>query len=871
MRYLDKDTGASLKGEVTVPNQTFGTPVNAADHKIEITGYKFDSAEPETLEIGAEGNVIKLYYVKDADQTKNTSYTVRHIVDGEEKDTNTYTGTAWINETNPTIVIEAGSLEQKTYIGYKFESIDTEAKEGDAIASGTVITLTYVRDNGQTQKTTYTVQHMVEGETEPRNTDTYEDTAWVNETDPTIIVKAGTLAEKTYTGYKFSAISPSVQEGDAVKTGTVITLTYVKRTDLTYTVKYLWTDGNGMGSGTAIEGVRDKVVKNVTFGDVIVEGPIDITGYTPVETGKKESRMDAESKVITFLYYKNVTLTAASGSVVYNGSTQTLSGYTSSEAEAKFEGITANGSGEDVGEYAVTFSGVSEREQKISKDGRYLLTGTEDGKLTITPATLTVTTESDSKVYDGTALTAPGSITGLVGRESVDFTVTGSQTDVGSSKNTYSIDWGNTKSSNYTVAETLGTLTVTAQSITPPEDPDDPNGYLGVQVDSPADHVYDGTEHKWAPTVTDKDGNALTENEDYTIAYGKTDFTNVTGDITVTVRGIGNYTGTVTRSYKITPREAVITVNNGTKTAGQNDPAFTGTVTGLIGENDLGVVSYVRTNNAEAVGTYTGVLTALYTESANYDVRVINGTFVITAANNPNPNPPQPNPNPPQPNPNPPQPQPEPKPEPKPEPQPEPKPQPEPEGTVVEEIVDEATPLDMGGAWALVNLILTILTVLGSILLLIGYIGKKQKEREDENGNVTEVLCTYDPDSRGGDPADGRKVKGATLHWVDAANCMDAEVRLYDNLFSDEQPDGPDKDFLDCLNPDSLTVLTGCKVEPEMQKVAAEFDKKENRTGTNAPTFQFMRLGYFCLDNRDSAADHMVFNRSVSLKDSFKK
>ena len=142
---------------------------------------------------------------------------------------------------------------------------------------------------------------------------------------------------------------------------------------------------------------------------------------------------------------------------------------------------------------------------------------------------------------------------------------------------------------------------------------------------------------------------------------------------------------------------------------------------------------------------------------------------------------------------------------------------------------------------------------------------------KDENGNVTEVLCTYDPDSRGGDPADGRKVKGATLHWVDAANCLDAEVRLYDNLFSDEQPDGPDKDFLDCLNPDSLTILTGCKVEPEMQKVAAEFDKKENRTGTNAPTFQFMRLGYFCLDNRDSAADHMVFNRSVSLKDSFKK
>ena len=142
---------------------------------------------------------------------------------------------------------------------------------------------------------------------------------------------------------------------------------------------------------------------------------------------------------------------------------------------------------------------------------------------------------------------------------------------------------------------------------------------------------------------------------------------------------------------------------------------------------------------------------------------------------------------------------------------------------------------------------------------------------KDENGHVTEVLCEYDPNSRGGDPADGRKVKGATLHWVDADNCLDAEVRLYDNLFSDPQPDGPDKNFLDCLNPDSLMVLRGCKVERSMAAVAEEFDRRENRTGVNAPTFQFMRTGYFCMDNRDCTAEHLVFNRSVSLKDSFKK
>ena len=141
---------------------------------------------------------------------------------------------------------------------------------------------------------------------------------------------------------------------------------------------------------------------------------------------------------------------------------------------------------------------------------------------------------------------------------------------------------------------------------------------------------------------------------------------------------------------------------------------------------------------------------------------------------------------------------------------------------------------------------------------------------KDADGNVTEVLCEYDPESRGGDPADGRKVKGATIHWVDQATAIDAEVRLYENLFLDEQPDGPDKDFLQCMNPESLIVLQGCKVEPEMGRIAKLFDEEEDRTSKNAPTFQFMRNGYFCLDNRDSSADHPVFNRSVSLKDSFK-
>ena len=127
---------------------------------------------------------------------------------------------------------------------------------------------------------------------------------------------------------------------------------------------------------------------------------------------------------------------------------------------------------------------------------------------------------------------------------------------------------------------------------------------------------------------------------------------------------------------------------------------------------------------------------------------------------------------------------------------------------------------------------------------------------KDDADNVTQVLCEYDPESRGGDPADGRKIK-STIHWVDAHSAVDAEVRLYSNLFSDPEPDAADKNFLDCLNPDSLEILTGCKVEAGLEKAAAP------------AAYQFMRLGYFCPD-KDSTPEHPVFNRSVSLKDSYK-
>lgn len=142
------------------------------------------------------------------------------------------------------------------------------------------------------------------------------------------------------------------------------------------------------------------------------------------------------------------------------------------------------------------------------------------------------------------------------------------------------------------------------------------------------------------------------------------------------------------------------------------------------------------------------------------------------------------------------------------------------------------------------------------VRLKTAYIVRCTGCRKDENGKVIEVLAEYDPESRGGDPADGRKIRG-TIHWVDAETALPAEVRLYDNLFSVPDPDN--YDYLEVLNENSLTVLSDSRVEASLAHAKP------------GESFQFMRQGYFCVDNKDSHEGALVFNRSVSLKDSFKK
>jgi glutaminyl-tRNA synthetase len=142
------------------------------------------------------------------------------------------------------------------------------------------------------------------------------------------------------------------------------------------------------------------------------------------------------------------------------------------------------------------------------------------------------------------------------------------------------------------------------------------------------------------------------------------------------------------------------------------------------------------------------------------------------------------------------------------------------------------------------------------VRLKTAYVVKCTGCEKDADGNVTTVYAEYDPQTRGGNTPDGRKVK-STIHWVDVKTAVDAEVRLYDHLFT--VPDPEAGDYLDELNPNSLVVRKGCKVEPWLREA------KKNES------FQFLREGYFCADSRDFTPEHPVFNRSVSLKDSFKK
>ena len=372
----------------------------------------------------------------------------------------------------------------------------------------------------------------------------------------------------------------------------------------------------------------------------------------------------------------------------------------------------------DVGTIDVTITGIKN------------YTGKATRTYSITPKTYTVTTESASKVYDRTALTAGGKVSGIIKGETVDFTMTGSQTNVGASDNTYELNWtGSAKESNYKHGkDSIGTLTVTAKSIIP-DGPDTPEEEkTGITVSDPSDSKYDGKEHREVLTVKDtKTNEELVAEKDNSVTYSD-DLVNA-GTVTITIEGIGNYTGSFTKTYEITKRSVTLTSATASKTYdGQALTSTSITVSGdgfVKGEGATYNVTGTQTEVGNSANSFEYKLNE-NTLASNYDITKVVGTLTVTRDTTPVT---------PAPTPTTPSvlpvvqravPTPTPVPEEKVEEEQTPKAEPKEEEKVEEDYTPKAT---QEYYWALINLICAIVTVLFGLLLLIS---KRHKDEDDE-------------------------------------------------------------------------------------------------------------------------------------------
>ena len=285
-------------------------------------------------------------------------------------------------------------------------------------------------------------------------------------------------------------------------------------------------------------------------------------------------------------------------------------------------------------EYSTSdFTNVGTIEVVIKGKGNY--SGTVKRSYKVTPKEYTVTTDSATKTYSGTALTASGKVEGIVSGETVEFTTTGSQTEVGTSKNTYELVWKSAKATNYTLAkESIGKLTVKAKSIVPdgPDTPDEKK--TGITVSEPSDSKYDGKEHREVLTVTDtKTGKELVAGTDYSVTYSS-DLVNA-GTVKVTVAGLGNYTGSFTKTYKITKRS--VTLTSATVSKVYDGSAITNTSIAVSGDGFVEGegASYEVTGTQTEVGNSANSFEYKLNENtlaSNYNITKVVGTLTITAA-----------------------------------------------------------------------------------------------------------------------------------------------------------------------------------------------------------------------------------------------
>ena len=391
-------------------------------------------------------------------------------------------------------------------------------------------------------------------------------------------------------------------------TGTIkITPATLKVT--TYGAKAEYT-GTALTAGGKVTGfMNNEAATFTTTGSQTEVGSSTNTYTIDWNDTAKESNYTIEEDLGTLEVTSNTTaimVIPQGGSKPYDGTELTSAGVTTYglpagyTLTAKTKGSVTNvgGATAEIDTYTIT----NAAGEDVTKQFGNVFTG--KAALQVTKRPVTVASASASKVYDGTALTkheanvVEGS---FATDEGFSYEFSGEQTAVGSTSNAYIIKAGaNTDLNNYDITKVDGTLTVTAQSI----DPIDPipGAYTGVEVDSPSDITYDANEHKWAPTVADKDGNVLVEGTDYDVTYSTNDFTNVTGTIVVTIVGKGNYTGTATRTYQIMPASVALSSNT-------HEFTYTGEPQGDAKVNVSGAAELFQSqvNDLKATGTVTNV------------------------------------------------------------------------------------------------------------------------------------------------------------------------------------------------------------------------------------------------------------------------
>ena len=368
-----------------------------------------------------------------------------------------------------------------------------------------------------------------------------------------------------------------------------------------------------------------------------IEGTLTVTNRP--EDAKYEITVKANSATATYDGQPHTAAGLETATFEVDGSTYTVEGLTT-EDPTKI----------DAGTYTNNITGTAVVKDASGNDvSAQFVVSTENGSLTINKADVTLKSADLSKPYDGDALV--NGTTALATEEgwaesdkaSVAYDFTGSQKNVGNSDNTFTVKWNETvKESNYNVTIEAGTLTVTAQSIDP-ENPD----YKGITVDAPTAVEYTGADQTWLPTVTDGNGKALVKDTDYTVTYDNEDRTNVTGTITVTINGAGNYAGTITRTYQITPKPVTITTESKTRAFDGTALTAGGKVEGIVsgetyGFKTTGSQTYVGSSqntyemvwaDSEVEGT-SGTYTA---KKTNYTVTESIGTLVVTAGTPENP------------------------------------------------------------------------------------------------------------------------------------------------------------------------------------------------------------------------------------------